>query len=355
EPFTLTAFAIRATARTNAVSRLNAEVCDRMWRHLRPEVPATEPVIRPITNGVHTASWCGRAVRQLFDRVVGGDWQERLLEPSAWAAVARVPDQELWAAHLVQKERLVRFVRSRLREQFARHGRSPDDLRALDAWFDPNVLTLAFARRFATYKRVWLVFSDLDRLRAMVSDPARPVQIVFSGKAHPADRPGQDLIRRTVAMGLDPALRGRVCFLEDYDMRIAAMLVQGADVWLNTPRRPLEASGTSGQKAAVNGVLNVSILDGWWPEGFDGENGWAIVPAGEGLDEARQDEADAAALYRLLETEVIPTYYDRDASGVPRRWIARMKRAIATITPRFSASRMVREYVEQAYLPAARG
>ncbi len=351
EPFNLTALGIRTAAHANAVSRLNAEVCDQMWRHLRSDLPAGAPAIHPITNGVHAPTWCGRAIRDLIERRLGLGWTELLVRPEAWEAFREVADEELWAAHLVQKRRLVRFMQSRLREQYARHGVPPDELRALDGWFDPGVLTIGFARRFATYKRVWLVFSDRERLRALLTHPERPVQLVFAGKAHPADRPGQQLIRDTVMMARETGIQGRVCFLENYNMRVARMLVQGADVWLNTPRRPLEASGTSGQKAALNGALNVSVLDGWWPEAHDGRSGWAIDSGAVAADEAAQDAADADALYRVLEHEVIPAYYTRDADGLPRHWIAMMKHAIATITPRFSAHRMVREYLEQAYLP----
>jgi starch phosphorylase len=350
-PLNLTALGLRASAWANAVSRLNAEVCDAMWRHVAP-ARANGPAIHPITNGVHNATWCGPALRDLLARHVAPDWPDRLLEPDVWNRVYDIPDHELWAAHLAQKERLVRFARGRLLEQFGRHGRSPDELRALDRWFDPQALIIGFARRFATYKRVWLVFSDLERFRALLGDPARPVQLLFAGKAHPADRPGQDLIRHIAQLAHEEGVRGRIGFLEDYDMRVGAMLVQGTDAWLNTPRRPHEASGTSGQKAALNGGLNVSILDGWWPEAFDGQNGWAIE--GEaGRDDAERDRHDAAALYRVLGDAVIPTYYDRDDAGLPRRWLAMMKRAIATVSPGFSSARMVRDYVEQAYVPLA--
>jgi starch phosphorylase len=351
-PFNLTAFGIRTAGFTNAVSRLNAEVCDRMWRHLRPDLPDGEHLVNAITNGVHSATWCGRAMRELLERRLGGEWQELLLDPGAWERVADIPDEELWSVHQTQKQRFLYFLRGRLREQFARHGRTPDELRGLDTWFDPDVLTVGFARRFATYKRARLVFSDPERLRALLSNAERPLQIVFAGKAHPADRPGQELIRQVVLMARESGSRGRLCFLEDHDLRVAGMLVQGTDGWLNTPRRPMEASGTSGQKAAANGGLNVSILDGWWPEAYDGRNGWSIVGDEAAGDEEGRDAADAAALYRVLEEQVIPTYYERDAQGLPRRWIAMMKHAIATILPRFSASRMVRDYVELAYVPA---
>jgi len=353
-PFNLTAVGVRTAGYANAVSVLNAEVCNAMWRHVRPETPDGQPVIHPITNGIHTATWTGRSVGDLYERHLGARWDDLLLDQEAWKKVLEIPDEDVWAAHLTQKTRLARFIRARLREQFARHGRTPDDLRALENWFDPNVLTIGFARRFATYKRVWLVFSNLDRFRALVANADRPVQIVFAGKAHPADRAGQELIRSTVGLEREKPLRGRVFFLEDYDMRVARMLVQGVDVWLNTPRRPMEASGTSGQKAAANGALNVSILDGWWPEAYDGHNGWVVQAERQDMEEGAQDHADAEALYRVLEEQVVPSYYRNDARGLPADWIAMMKQAMATITPNFSAARMLRDYVEQAYAPAMR-
>jgi starch phosphorylase len=347
--FNLTALGLRTSRAANAVSRVNAEVVQRMWAHLRPPEDRAHPPIFPITNGVHAGTWAGREMRDLFSRHLGADWQEKLLEEEAWRPILAVPDEELWAAHRAQKERLGRFTRTLLRDQFARHGRSPDELRAVDELFDPAALTLGFARRFATYKRAKLVFTDLTRLRGLLCQAERPIQLLFAGKAHPADLPGQDLIRQIFELSQSSDLGGRVFFLEDYDMRVGRMLVQGADVWLNTPRRPMEASGTSGQKAALNGALNLSVLDGWWPEGYEGDNGWAIEGA-VGTEE-EQDQADAAALYALLEGEVVPLFYERDAVGLPGTWIARMKRSIASITPRLSSHRMVREYVDRAYFP----
>jgi starch phosphorylase len=354
QPFNLTALAIRASAFANAVSALNAGVCDRMWRHLRPQTPPDRPAVQAITNGVHTATWCGTAMRELFERHLGPHWQERLNAGLALGSIMEIPDEELWGAHRTQKEQLGKFTRARIREQLARHGRSPEELRAVADWFDPDALTVGFARRFAAYKRAGLLFTDLRRLRGIVADARRPVQILIAGKAHPADRAGQELVQHIFRLSQETALRGRVSFLEDYDMRVGAMLVQGVDVWLNNPRRLLEASGTSGQKAAVNGALNVSVLDGWWPEGCDGENGWVIGRPSPYGDETLEDREDAEALYRVLEEEVIPLYYARDDRGLPRGWIARMRRAIVTIAPKFSGARMVRDYVEKAYLPLAR-
>ncbi len=353
QPFNLTAMGVRTSGFANAVSKLNAEVCDRMWRHLRPETPAGQPAIHAITNGVHTDTWCGAAVRDLLERHLGRDWQESLLT-DAWHKVLEIPDDELWAAHNAQKDRLGRFARGRLRDQLARHGRSPTELRAAGTWFDPEALTIGFARRFAAYKRAGLLLSDLHRLRRLVGDAARPVQVVFAGKAHPADRAGQELIQHIVRLTQEPPLLGRIFFLEDYDMRVGAMLVQGVDVWLNNPRRLLEASGTSGQKAALNGVLNVSVPDGWWPEGYDGENGWVVGRRESYDDDAQQDRDDGQALYALLEETVVPLFHTREGGAAPAEWVARMKHAIATITPAFSGQRMARDYVERAYAPAAR-
>ena len=351
QPLNLTAFGLKTSAYANAVSRLNAEVCDEMWRHLFPDQPSDEPVLEPITNGIHLPTWLGHEIRGLLEGKLGPGWQETLLDPSGWDFVAQISDEELWTAHSAQKERLIRFVRSRIREQYARHGRSPRELRAIAELFSPNVLTIGFARRFATYKRAGLIFSDIHRLRGILRNTNRPVQVLLAGKAHPADRPGQQLIEHIYKLSQEPDLHGRVAFVENYDIRVGRMLVQGVDVWLNTPRKPLEASGTSGQKAAVNGVLNLSVLDGWWPEGYDGENGWAIGVGEDVEEEWLQDQQDANDLYSLLEEQIVPEFYERDEQDRPSRWLARMRQSIITTGPRFSASRMVREYAERAYMP----
>ena len=349
----LTALALRTCGYANGVSELNARVGEEMWRHLFPRLDAGETAIHAITNGVHVSTWLGVEMRELISRRLGRGWRTALLEPGGWDELLDLGDADLWEAHQEQKARLARFARDRLLEQYARHGRSPAELRAVAGFLDPAVLTVGFARRFATYKRAGLLFSDMHRLRALLNHPERPMQVVLAGKAHPADRPGQELIQHIFRVSQEPDLQGRVVFLEGYDMRIGRMLVQGCDVWLNTPRRPLEASGTSGQKAAVNGCLNLSVLDGWWPEGFDGGNGWAIGDSRSELEKEQQDHRDANSLYTSLEEEVAPTFYARDAAGLPTAWLAMMKRSIASIGPRFSASRMVRDYVEKAYLELA--
>jgi starch phosphorylase len=321
-----------------------------MWRHLFPD--GGESPVGYVTNGVHTASWVGPEMRAFYAQHVDPAWEQRLLESEVWQKVRETPDAALWSAHRAQKERLIRFVRERVRIQSARHGLSPDELRQVEALLDPHALTLGFARRFATYKRAFLIMSDLDRLRAIVSDPARPVQLLFAGKAHPADREGQEVVRRLFSL-THGEFRGKLVFLEDYDIEVGRALVQGCDVWLNTPRRPQEASGTSGQKVPINGGVNVSVLDGWWAEGFRGDNGWAIGDGSIDPDTAAQDRTDADSLYRALQEEVVPRFFARDEAGLPRDWIRTMKASIESVVPPFSAHRMVRDYLTTAYLPAA--
>jgi len=348
--FNMTALAIRLSSSTNGVSKLHGQVSSAMWRHLF-EGDKEQPV-GAITNGVHTESWVGPEMRAFYAQHLAPRWEQHLLEPEFWARVRQVSDPALWAAHRSQKERLIRFVRERVRTQSARHGLSPDELRQVEGLLDPHALTIGFARRFATYKRAFLLMTDLERLRALVSDAGRPVQFIFAGKAHPADREGQEVIRQLVLL-TQREFRGKLVFLEDYDIEMGRALVQGCDVWLNTPRRPQEASGTSGQKVPINGGVNVSILDGWWAEGFRGDNGWAIGDGHLEPDTAAQDLADASSLYRALADEVVPRFFDRDEHGLPHRWIETMKASIESVVAPFSAHRMVRDYVLMSYLPAA--
>ncbi len=351
--FNLTALAIRITSWTNSVSRLNAEVTSRMWEHLFPDREAGQPPIHAVTNGVHAGTWLGQECQELLRLHLSSNWRTMLLSEDGWDKVLAIPDGDLWTTHRVQKERLGRFTRSRLREQAARHGAPPDELRAIGALFDPRALTIGFAHRFATYKRAKLIFTDEARLRSLLADEDRPVQVIFAGKAHPADRPGQQLIQHIFELSRSDGFAGKVFFLENYDIRMGRMLVQGVDLWLNTPRRPLEASGTSGQKVAMNGGLNFSVADDWWPEGWNGDNGWVIGSEETPDDEASQDDEDVRSLYETLESVIVPLFYERDQRDLPRRWIAMMKASMASLTPRFSASRMVRDYAENAYLPAA--
>jgi starch phosphorylase len=345
--FDMTAFSLRLTSGANAVSRLHSETANATWQGV-PDRP-----ILAITNGVHAPTWVGRAFRDLYeDRGANLDDLDAEVPALAyWEHVEEMNDRRIWDSHMRQKLELAFFARGRLLAQFARHGVSPEALAALANALDPNVLTIGFARRFATYKRAALIFSDEDRLARLLWDPQRPVQIVFAGKAHPADRPGQRVIQEIFERSQSPRLRGRIFVLEDYDMRVARFLVEGVDVWLNNPRRPLEASGTSGMKAAANGVINLSVLDGWWDEAWTGTNGWAIGGRGTSPDEAAQDWADAHELYRLLEEEVVPLYYERGEDRLPRAWIAMMRLSINSTAWRLSSTRMLREYVEQLYLP----
>jgi starch phosphorylase len=347
--FNLTALAIRLSSSVNGVSRIHGKVSSAMWRHLWPENP--ESPVSYVTNGVHTESWIGPEMRSLYVHHLDPAWEQRLLDEDMWARVDGIPDADLWAAHRSQKERLIRFVRERVRSQGARHGLSPDELRGVEGLLDPRALTIGFARRFATYKRAVLVLSDLDRLRALLSAEGRPLQMIFAGKAHPADREGQDLIRQLFLLA-QGEFRGKLVFLEDYDMEVARMMVQGCDVWLNTPRRPQEASGTSGEKCPINGGINLSILDGWWAEAYRADNGWAIGKE-KSEEVADEDREDAASLYHLLEEEVVPLFFERSTDGLRRPWIQVMKSSIMSVVPHFSAHRMVRDYVEKVYLPAA--
>jgi starch phosphorylase len=289
----------------------------------------------------------------LIRRLVGSEWAQAVLAADGWQALEEVPAKDLWNAHRAQKERLCRFARARLRDQYGRHGQSPRELRAVAEILDPDILTVGFARRFATYKRAGLLFSDLHRVRALMNHPERPVQVILAGKAHPADRPGQELIQSIFHLSQSGDLRGRVVFLENYDMRVARMMVQGCDVWLNTPRRPLEASGTSGMKAAMNGAMNLSIADGWWPEAYNSKNGWIISDGREFPNEEMQDYEDSNSFYDILEHKVIPAYYNNRKEGVPPEWVGMMKESMATIIPQFSAARMIEQYIQDAYMPVA--
>jgi starch phosphorylase len=346
--FDMTAFVLRHASDANAVSQLHGTTATETWQEV-----AGHPV-QAITNGVHVPSWLGRPIRRLYERAMGASLGADLSDPELIARLADVDDVDLWAAHMQQKREFMDFTERRLARQFARHGESPDDLRQVDNALNPLALTIGFARRFATYKRADLLFRDEERLARLLSNEERPVQVVLAGKAHPADRPGQQVIQRIFELSRSERLRGRVFILEDYDIRIARFLVGGVDIWLNNPRRPMEASGTSGMKAALNGIPSVSILDGWWDEGYNGRNGWAIGDRTPEGDDAAQDADDADSLYRLLEEEIVPRFFALDADGVPRQWVATMREAVAGSLWQFSTARMLREYVTGLYLPAVR-
>lgn len=353
--YSMTVLALKLSGYANGVSQLHGAVSRDMWKFLWPQTPADEIPISSITNGVHTQTWLVPTLKSLYSRYLPAGWEEQIENPDTWQPVDAIPDDELWATHQACKTELIQFARRRIERQLVRHGEGPRRINAAAHLLDPNALTIGFARRFATYKRASLLFHDLDRIRRLLNDPDRPVQIIFSGKAHPADEAGKALIQQVYEFSQDPELAGKIVFLENYDMNIARHLIAGVDVWLNTPRRPREASGTSGQKAALSGIPNFSILDGWWAEGYDGSNGWQIGEEREYKDSETQDDADAYSLYTTLEEVIIPLFFERtSAVGVPHGWVQVMKNAIRTCAPQFSMRRMVIDYTEQFYLPAAR-
>jgi glycogen phosphorylase len=352
ETFSMPILALRHSAKRNGVSELHGEVSRDMWKFLWPEREAKDVPITSITNGVHTGTWLARRLRVLFDRYLDVDWMERLDDPRTWENIEDIPDAELWAIRRHLKRKLVAYMRERARLQWLNDGVHPVQVVASGVLLDPYALTIGFARRFATYKRANLILRDLPRLLHIVNRPNMPVQIIFAGKAHPADEPGKLLIQDVYRSVKKAENGGRLVFLEDYDMNLARYLVQGVDVWLNTPRRPNEASGTSGQKAAMNGVLNFSVLDGWWREGYNGSNGWAIGDDHDYESYEQQDQAHAEDLYETLENEIIPLYYnERSADGLPGDWISLMKENFRTLSWRFSMRRMVKEYAERLYYP----
>lgn len=356
--FHMSALAIRTSVSQNGVSRRHGEVARRMWRSMWPEAKSDDDVpIGHVTNGIHLPSWVSTPFRRLYHRYLGPDWEMVRDEPALWERALDLPDHLVWEAHKRCRGRLFTELRRRARARWTDGESAPAQVVASGTLLDPTALTIGFARRFATYKRATLLFHDLERLKAMLLDPWMPVQVVFAGKAHPADQPGQSLLAQVYRMAADPSFAGRIAFVEDYEMNVARDLVSGVDVWLNTPRPPMEASGTSGQKAAINGIPHLSTLDGWWVEAYNHLNGWAIGPDLEGEtpgDWAAADAADAAELYRIIEDEVRPLYYARDADGVPRGWVRTMKQAIRTAGGRFTARRMLKDYTEQYYVPAAR-
>jgi starch phosphorylase len=350
--FNMTALALRSAGSVNAVSQLHGRVTREMWASMWPGVPESDRPVSSVTNGVHVPTWLAPDLADLFTRHFGAGWLERQDDPALWDAVLAIPDAELWAVRQGLRRYLFTFVRDRARQRWSEERVGTPRIVAAGTLLEPEALTIGFARRFTGYKRPELIFHDAERLARILNVPGRPLQIVFAGKSHPADDIGKHHLQRVYKRALDPVFGGRVAFVDDYDLHVAHFLVQGCDVWLNNPRKPLEASGTSGMKAALNGVPHLSIGDGWWAEGFNGANGWTIDGGIEGQDYDAVDAADANALYRLLEDEVVPAFYDRDAAGVPHRWLATVKESIRSIAPRFSARRMVKEYVDRMYAPA---
>jgi starch phosphorylase len=355
EKFCMTVLGLKLCRHANAVSSLHGEVSRAMWWSLYPGKPEDAVPIGHITNGVHVPSWLAPQMRRLYDRHLGVGWPDLSSDKHTWGAIENVDDGELWETHLSLKAQLLDFARHRAREQALRRGDSAELFNRLEKILSPDALTIGFARRFATYKRANLILTDIQRLAALVNDPKRPVQFLFAGKAHPHDEPGKKILQEIALMMRDTKLGDKFVFIEDYDINVGRYLVQGVDVWLNNPRRPLEASGTSGQKVVLNGGLNLSILDGWWAEAYDGLNGFAIGNGRIHSNQETHDKRDGEDLYRVLRDEVIPLYYQRDRDGLPRGWIQRMKRTIRTLGWRFNADRMVMDYAEKCYIPATGG
>jgi glycogen phosphorylase len=350
--FNMTALALRSAGATNAVSRLHGQVTRAMFAPMWPDVPEAERPVTSITNGVHVPTWIAADLADLFTKYLGADWRDRHDDQALWDGVLGIPDDQLWAARQSLRRFLFTFVRERARRRWIEEHVGLPRVVAAGTLLEPDALTIGFARRFAGYKRPELVFHDPERLARILNATGRTVQIIFAGKSHPADDVGKHHLQHVYRRALDPMFAGRIAFVDDYDLHVAHYLAQGCDVWLNNPRKPLEASGTSGMKAAINGVPHLSIGDGWWAEGFTGANGWTIDGGTSGDHWDETDAADAAALYRLLEEEVVPAFYERNASRVPHRWMGVVKEAIRTVAPRFSARRMVKEYAERMYAPA---
>ncbi len=351
--FNMTVLALRYSGQVNGVSKLHGEVSRKMWQQVYSVKSADEVPISSVTNGVHVPTWIVSDLYKLFNKYLGPNWIEYHDDPKIWERITDIPAKELWETHAQLKYKLMYFLRSRTRVNWVEGNYDPTQILTSGTLLDPEALTIGFARRFATYKRATLIFHDVERLRNLLLNTHRPVQIVFAGKAHPADDPGKALIQEIYNMAKHNQLGGRIAFVEDYDMHVARYLTQGVDIWLNTPRRPREASGTSGMKATLNGVPNLSILDGWWVEGYNGANGWA-VPNQNFETNVEQDNFDVNQIYRLLEEEIVPLYYDRDRDGVPRGWVDVMMETIRSNAPTFSMRRMVKEYTNNLYLNAMR-
>jgi len=349
--FNMTAFALRTSSKCNGVSKIHGAITRKMWHSLWPNRTEDEVPITHVTNGVHLPTWLAPEFADLYDRHLGKDWMAHSDEASLYEKIRNIPDRELWAARREVKQKLITAMTLKSQDCWASGRCNGQQAVAMGALFEPTALTVAFVRRFTEYKRPTLLFRDIERLKRLVKDPWSPVQVVFAGKSHPADEDSKRLLQATYQNSLDHDFFGRIAFVEDYDMHMARLLVRGVDVWLNVPRRPREASGTSGMKASMNGVLNLSVPDGWWPEGYNGRNGWTISDESISWTPEQEDLRDSSAIYELLEQEIIPLYYERDRNGIPHRWLERVRNAMETISPQFSARRMVKDYVDSMYLP----
>jgi len=354
EKFGMSTLALRLSSHANGVSRLHGKVSRSMWQKIWHHNPVEDVPIDYITNGIHVPTWISREIAALFDRYLGPDWMEDPDNERLWDQVERIPSTELWRAHERCREHLIAFVRSHLVDQLNRRGASPRDVLEASEVLNPDIMTIGFARRFATYKRATLLFKDPDRLDRIVNNPDYPVQIVISGKAHPQDNEGKEFIRNIIHISRQNRFKRKIVFLEDYNIHISHVLVSGCDVWLNTPRRPLEACGTSGMKALANGSLNLSVLDGWWDEGYNNAFGWAIGRGEEYNDHAAQDDIESMELYNILEEEIVPMFYRRSHDGVPRDWVEKMRSGLRYLVPVFNSHRMVQEYMDRYYLSCSK-
>lgn len=348
----MTALAMRMADQRLGVSELHEKVTRRMWHSLWPELPEDKVPISHVTNGVHVSTWIAPELYYLFEQYLGKGWVKSQDDPRLWEGLQSIPDEILWGVHQQLKRKLVGTIHQRMRARWIEDDVPWAQMLAMGALLEADVLTIAFARRFAEYKRAALIFSDIERLRRIVTNESHPVQIIFVGKSHPADFPSKLLLQKVYRLATQREFKGRIVFVEDYDVHMARYLVQGSDVWLNTPRRLQEACGTSGMKAAVNGIPNLSVRDGWWHEAYNGVNGWAIGPDYKAAGSDEEDRVDAESLYELLEKEIVPLYYDQDRDGVPHQWIRYMKGVISSVVPVFCARRMVKEYITRMYLPA---
>ncbi len=352
ETFCMTVLALKLSCKANGVSRLHSKVSQNMWKKVWPDLPLEEIPIMHITNGVHVPSWISIELSVLYDRYLGPQWAEDPDCDKVWKQVDDIPESELWRTHSRRREALVAFTRRKFREQLIRKEASKSEINQAESVLNPKALTIGFARRFATYKRGDLIFKDADRLAQILNNEAMPVQIVFSGKVHPQDQRGKEIIHRLINFSKEPEFKGKVVFLEDYNLNIARLMVQGVDVWLNNPLPPLEACGTSGMKAAINGCLNLSILDGWWCEGSSGDNGWTIGRGEQYKEREYQDEVESRNIYNLLEQEIVPLFYDRGIDNIPREWVAMMKNCLRSICPKFNSHRMIENYTDLFYMPS---
>ena len=349
--FNMGILALKIAGKKNGVSKLHGAVSRELFGDVWPNIAANESPIGYVTNGIHTCSWLAPRLKELYNKYMMPFWQDNIHKDNVWEKIRNIPDEKLWEIHNDRKVKLLKLVKDNVTERLRRSGYNYEDINEIVSKLNPNALTIGFARRFATYKRATLIFKDLERITQIINNSDRPVQLIFAGKAHPADKEGQDLIKYIHQVSMMPQFKGKIFLLENYNIAMSRYLVSGVDVWLNNPRRPMEASGTSGQKASVNGVINFSVLDGWWAEGYDQTNGWTIGTNAEYDSYEAQDMADSQSMYRTLEEKIIPTYYDKDKNGMSKKWLQLMKNSIVTTGGKYSTSRMLVDYTEQYYLP----